>query len=82
MPQAILTASPAYRALADHHAVVREWQMRDLFDENPNRHAQFTLKAAGLLLDYSKNRLNQETVRLLCALARERGVEAQRTLEL
>jgi glucose-6-phosphate isomerase len=78
MPQASLTASPAYRALADHHAVVREWQMRDLFDENPNRHAQFTLKAAGLLLDYSKNRLNQETVRLLCALARERGVEAQR----
>ncbi len=78
MPQASLTATPAYRALADHHAAVREWQMRDLFDENPNRHAQFTLKAAGLLLDYSKNRLNQETVQLLCALARERGVEAQR----
>jgi len=78
MPQASLTATPAYRALAEHHAVVRDWQMRDLFDENPNRYAQFTLKAAGLLLDYSKNRLNQETVQLLCALARERGVEAQR----
>jgi glucose-6-phosphate isomerase len=78
MPQASLTATPAYRALAGHYATVREWQMRDLFEENPNRFAQFTLKAAGLLLDYSKNRLNQETVQLLCALARERGVEAQR----
>ncbi|HEY8026768.1 MAG TPA: glucose-6-phosphate isomerase [Burkholderiaceae bacterium] len=78
MPQSSLTTSPAFRALAAHYESARDWQMRDLFNENPDRFSQFTLKAAGLLLDYSKNRLNPETVQLLCALARERGVETQR----
>lgn len=73
-----LTASPAYRALADHYANASAWQMRDLFEENPNRFAEFSLKAAGLFFDYSKNRLNKKTITLLCDLARERGVEARR----
>lgn len=78
MPQASLNDTAAYRALADHFENARNWQMRDLFDENPNRFSEFSLKAAGLFLDYSKNRINQKTVQLLCALARERGVETQR----
>ncbi len=71
-------ASPAYQALSGHYDNARAWQLRDLFDENPNRFAEFSLKAAGLLLDYSKNRINQKTIALLCDLARERGVEARR----
>src|SRR5581483_7114323 len=73
-----LTASPAYRALADHFTNARAWQLRDLFAENPKRFEEFSLKAAGLFLDYSKNRLNKKTIALLCDLARERGLEARR----
>ena len=52
--------------------------MRDLFDAEPARARHFSLEAAGLFLDYSKNRADAETLALLCALARERGVEQQR----
>jgi len=78
MPQASLTSSPAYHALADHFDNASAWQLRELFAENPNRFTEFSMKAAGLLLDYSKNRLNTKTIALLCDLARERGVEARR----
>jgi glucose-6-phosphate isomerase len=78
MKQASLTTLPAYLALADHYDSARAWQMRDLFDENPSRFAELSLRAAGLFLDYSKNRLNKKTIALLCELARERGVEARR----
>ena len=78
MQQTSLTTSPAYRALADHYDNARAWQLRDLFADNPSRFTEFSLKAAGLLLDYSKNRLSKKTIALLCDLARERGVEAQR----
>ena len=73
-----LTDSPAYRALADHYNNARAWQLRDLFADDPDRFAEFSLKAAGLFLDYSKNRLAKKTISLLCELARERGVEARR----
>ena len=52
--------------------------MRTLFAEDPARFASMSLEAAGLFLDFSKNRINAETIGLLCALARERGVERQR----
>ena len=52
--------------------------MRRLFADDPERFSRMSLDAAGLFLDYSKNRMNTETIALLCTLARERGVEAQR----
>ena len=52
--------------------------MRTLFAEQEDRFDRFSVEAAGLLLDYSKNRLNAHTMQLLMQLARERGVEERR----
>ncbi|MBI1892367.1 MAG: glucose-6-phosphate isomerase [Burkholderiales bacterium] len=73
-----LTSVPAYRMLQTHHAEASHWHMRDLFARDPNRASAFSLEAAGLYLDYSKNRITRNTVELLCDLARECGVETQR----
>jgi glucose-6-phosphate isomerase len=78
MPQPALDTTAAFLALRDHYTTAHAWQLRDLFSENPNRFRQLSIEVAGLLLDYSKNRLNHETLQLLCALARERKVEALR----
>jgi glucose-6-phosphate isomerase len=74
----LLDKTAAFQALQEHHSTARTWQLRDLFAENANRFKELSIDAAGLFLDYSKNRIDQKTVQLLCALARERGVEAQR----
>ena len=73
-----LTELPAFKALSAHHAQARDWQMRALFAQQPSRFADLSLEAAGLLLDYSKNRVNPETMQLLVQLARESGLEAKR----
>jgi glucose-6-phosphate isomerase len=73
-----LATSPAYLDLQSHYAAVRDWQMRDLFKQDAARFDQFSIEAAGLFLDYSKNRADADTIALLLNLARERGVEAQR----
>ncbi len=73
-----LTQSPAWRALEAHHAAIRDVHLRTLFADDPGRAGRFTIEAAGLVLDYSKNRITEETVRLLVALAEERGVTARR----
>ena len=52
--------------------------MGSLFDTDPDRFKRFSFDAAGLFLDYAKNRISHETIDLLCALARERGVEQRR----
>ena len=52
--------------------------MRSLFADDPARFSRMSLDAAGLFLDYSKNRIDDQTIALLCALARERGAEALR----
>ncbi|HVK95979.1 MAG TPA: glucose-6-phosphate isomerase [Noviherbaspirillum sp.] len=78
MHHTALTESPAFRSLALHYAEAKEWQMRTLFAQQPDRFKRFSLEAAGLLLDYSKNRVNDTTLQLLLQLARERGVERQR----
>jgi glucose-6-phosphate isomerase len=78
MTRSTLTATAAYEALQSHYAEARHWQMRDLFARDPDRFSRFSLEAAGLFLDYSKNRLNESTMRLLAALAREVGLERQR----
>ena len=83
MPQDImrlpaLTSTAAYQALEIHAHDARDWQMRQLFQKDPGRFPRMTVDAAGLFLDYSKNRADDETIKLLVHLARTRGVTEQR----
>jgi glucose-6-phosphate isomerase len=64
-----LTQRPAWKALEEHYTKVRDLHLRQLFAENPRRGEQFTLEAAGIYLDYSKNRLTSDTLKLLLDLA-------------
>lgn len=73
-----LTDTAAFQALQAHHATAVQWHLRDLFAQQPDRFERMHVRAAGLLLDYSKNRLNADTLSLLMSLARERGVETLR----
>jgi len=72
----ILTDSPAWLALKNHHDTVAQLQMRDLFTANPQRFEHFSARCGDLLLDYSKNRITQETLTLLLALARQENLAA------
>jgi glucose-6-phosphate isomerase len=73
-----LIDGPAYQALTAHFSEARDWEMRTLFAQEPDRFERFSVEAAGLLLDYSKNRLSAETMDLLVQLAHEHGVERRR----
>jgi glucose-6-phosphate isomerase len=73
-----LTATPAWQALTAHYAQVKDLHLRALFAEDPDRATRFSAEGAGLFLDYSKNRITDETLRLLLQLAEERGVMARR----
>ena len=70
-----LTELKAWTALKNHYRAVYPLHMRELFELDPDRFGRFTLEACGILLDYSKNRITQETVSLLMELADERGVK-------
>ena len=78
MRQPALTTTAAYRALEAHAVEAKDWQMRALFAADPQRFPSLTVDAAGLFLDYSKNRLDASTLALLVNLARVRGVEDRR----
>jgi glucose-6-phosphate isomerase len=69
-----LRETESWRALERHHAGVGEVHLRELFAQDPGRGERLTAEAEGLLLDYSKHRVTDETLRLLVALARERGL--------
>ena len=69
-----LTETTAWRALTAHHPRIEPVHMRDLFGSDPGRFERYSLRACGILLDYSKNRVTDETMRLLHALAVETGV--------
>jgi len=69
-----LRQRPAWSALERHHAEVSEVHLRDLFAADPERAERFTLEAAGLYLDYSKNRVTDDTLALLVQLAQESGL--------
>jgi glucose-6-phosphate isomerase len=77
-PIPALTSRPAWKALVDHHAKVGKTTLRELFQADPKRGERMTLEAAGLFLDYSKNRVTDETLRLLVKLAEECGVAERR----
>ena len=66
-----LTRRPAWKALAEHYKKIGNVHLRSLFADDPRRGARLTAEAAGLYLDYSKNRITDETIRLLVNLARE-----------
>lgn len=66
-----LPERPAWKALAAHYQKVKDTSLRQWFTEDPARGAQWTAKGAGWLLDYSKNRIDAEGLRLLFQLARE-----------
>ncbi|MCS0607089.1 glucose-6-phosphate isomerase [Massilia solisilvae] len=78
MSEPSLTSSASFQALETHAIEAEDWQMRSLFAADPQRFERMSLEAAGLFLDYSKNRLDGRTLELLAALARERGVEQRR----
>jgi glucose-6-phosphate isomerase len=73
-----LTETPAWRALEQHYEQTKTLHMRALFDEDPMRFERFSLEVGELFLDYSKNRVTTETMRLLVALAEQQGVAAWR----
>ncbi len=75
---ASLMELPEWKALESHYRYLRDRHLRSLFADDPGRAERFTVEAAGLFLDYSKNRITDETLRLLVSLARARGVEARR----
>jgi glucose-6-phosphate isomerase len=66
-----LTQRPAWKALATHQKKLAKIHLRDLFAKDPKRGQRFTVEAAGLFLDYSKNRVTDQTLKLLARLANE-----------
>ena len=70
-PIAPLTERPAWKALEAHHRSIRELHLRKLFADDPKRGERMTAEAMGLFLDYSKNRITDETLKLLLQLAEE-----------
>ncbi|MDQ2906977.1 MAG: glucose-6-phosphate isomerase [Chloroflexota bacterium] len=72
-----LTRRPQWRALEEHYQQVRDLHLRALFAGDAQRGERLTLEAAGLYLDYSKNRVTNETLRLLLDLAESSGLRAR-----
>ncbi len=68
----------AWQALRRHHAEMAGQHLREMFAADPGRGERLTAEAAGLYLDYSKNRVTDETMRLLVELAAESGVPERR----
>ena len=69
-----LPARPAWKALAAHHAAMKDVTLASLFAADAGRGDRLCAEAAGVFLDYSKNRLTDETLRLLLQLAEESGL--------
>ncbi len=72
-----LAALPAWKALEAHHRQVGGLHLRKLFADDPSRGERMTAEAAGVYLDYSKNRVTDQTLTLLLSLADERGLRSR-----
>ena len=72
-----VTMRPGWKALESHHQKLRELHLRQLFADDPKRGERLTTEAVGLYLDYSKNRITDETLKLLLQLAEECGLRAR-----
>jgi glucose-6-phosphate isomerase len=77
MDKTSLRGTPAWQALERHHGAVAGLHLRELFAADPQRGASFSVEACGLHLDYSKNRVTAETMRLLLALAGQRDLRGR-----
>tara|TARA_B110000008_G_scaffold150060_1_gene151355 strand:+ start:7312 stop:8964 length:1653 start_codon:yes stop_codon:yes gene_type:complete len=73
-----ITKSDAWIALVNHHKTIKSAQMRDLFNEDSNRFNVNHIQYDDLLIDYSKNRINENTIPLLTELAREAKLDIWR----
>jgi glucose-6-phosphate isomerase len=69
-----LAQRPTWKALGEHYQKVRDLHLRTLFAQDPKRGERFACEAVGIYLDYSKNRITDETIQLLLKLAEESGV--------
>jgi len=78
MPTTPLRRRPAWKALEQHYPEIGQRHLRELFAEDPGRGERLAAEAVGLYLDYSKNRVTDETLALLLQLARESQVEERR----
>src|SRR4051812_21285095 len=72
-----LTGQPAWKALDAHHRTIRDAHLRELFAGDAARGERLTLEAAGVYLDYSKNRITDETMALLVRLADDCGLRSR-----
>jgi glucose-6-phosphate isomerase len=75
MTNAPLRSRPAWAALTEHYEKIRDIHLRDLFAADPERGERMTAEAAGLYLDYSKNRITDDTMALLVELANQSGLK-------
>jgi glucose-6-phosphate isomerase len=82
MPTIPLRERPSWKALEQHYSEIGGRHLRELFAEDPGRGERLSAEAAGLYLDYSKNRITDETLRLLIRLAEESGLEQRRDMML
>ncbi|HTN65099.1 MAG TPA: glucose-6-phosphate isomerase [Burkholderiaceae bacterium] len=73
----LLTERPAWQALVAHHQMIRNLHLRQLFSDDAARGERFVAEGAGLYLDYSKNRVTDETLQLLLQLAEECDLRAR-----
>jgi glucose-6-phosphate isomerase len=80
MPTVPLRQRPSWKALEQHYAEIAGVHLRQLFADDPGRAERLAAEAAGLYLDYSKNRVTDETMRLLVQLAEECGVAERRDM--
>ncbi len=78
MPTTPLRQRPAWKALEQHHSEIGGRHLRDLFADDPGRGERLAAEAVGLYLDYSKNRVTDQTLALLIQLAQESQVEERR----
>ena len=72
-----LAITPAWKALDAHYKKIRELHLRDLFADDPKRGERMTAEALGIFLDYSKNRITDQTLTLLIQLAEASGLRAR-----
>src|SRR5215467_10053723 len=68
---------PAWKALVAHHQKIRDLHLRKLFADDPKRGERMATEAVGLFFDYSKNRVTDETLKLLVQLADESGLRGR-----
>ena len=78
MTVAPLRERPAWKELESHYDEIRARHLRELFAEDPARSERLSAEAVGIYLDYSKNRITDQTLRLLIRLAEESDLAGRR----